>query len=358
MHRVIISGGGTGGHIFPAIAIAGEIKRRYPDCKILFVGALGKMEMEKVPQAGYEIIGLPIAGIQRKMSFSNLWVPFKFLKSIWRARRIIREFNPDRVVGVGGYASSALIYAAARFRVPVLIQEQNSYAGLTNKWLASKAAKICVAYGNMEKFFPVDKIVITGNPVRKEIYEALNLEKSAAKSLLGFNPEKPVVLVIGGSLGARTINRSIQDSLEVFHQNGVQLLWQTGKNFKAVLSGLEGIKSSEFISDMKTAYAAADIVVSRAGAISVSELSLLNKPSILVPSPNVAEDHQTKNAVALSSRSAAILVSDEQAGKILSDEILNLVKDNEMQKRLKENLKPFAKPDALKDIVNVLETIA
>ncbi len=358
MRKVIISGGGTGGHIFPAIAIAGEIKRRYPDCKILFVGALGKMEMEKVPQAGYEIIGLPIAGIQRKMSFSNLWVPFKFLKSIWKARRIIREFNPDRVVGVGGYASSALIYAAAKFRIPVLIQEQNSYAGLTNKWLASKAAKICVAYENMEKFFPADKIVITGNPVRKEIYETLNMENSAAKSALGFNPEQALVLVIGGSLGARTINRSIQDAIEIFHKNNIQLLWQTGKNFKADTMGLEGIKSSEFISDMKTAYAASDIVVSRAGAISVSELSLLNKPSILVPSPNVAEDHQTKNAVALSSRSAAILVKDEVADKTLSTEILKLVNDKVMQNTLKENLKPFAKPDALKDIVNVLETIA
>ena len=358
LHKVIISGGGTGGHIFPAIAIANEVRRRYPECKILFVGALGKMEMEKVPQAGYEIIGLPISGIQRKMSFSNLWVPFKFLKSIWKARAIIRSFGPDAVVGVGGYASAALVYAASAFKIPILIQEQNSYAGLTNKWLAAKASRICVAYEGMEKFFPADKITITGNPVRSEIFEAIDADAAQAKTALGFEASKPLILVIGGSLGARTINRSLQADIASLSAQGIQVLWQTGKHFSPDTQNLEGIRASEFISDMKTAYAAADIVVSRAGAISVSELSLLNKAAILVPSPNVAEDHQTKNARALSDNGAAILVKDADADKMLLPEMIRLVQDSSLQQALKNKLKPFAKPDALIEIVNALESIS
>lgn len=356
LHKVIISGGGTGGHIFPAIAIANEIRRRYPDCEILFVGALGKMEMEKVPLAGYQIVGLPIAGIQRKFSLNNFLLPFKLVKSILQAKKILRDFKPDKVVGVGGYASAALIYAASGFKIPILIQEQNSYAGLTNKWLASKASKICVAYQGMDKFFPKEKIVITGNPVRAEIYEALQTDLKTSKTELGFNPDKKLVLVIGGSLGARTINRSISNSIQKFFDNDIQLLWQTGKNFEADTMGLEGLRSTVFITDMKSAYAAADIVVSRAGAISVSELSLLNKPTILIPSPNVAEDHQTKNARALSDHEAAMFVSDAEAIDKLFDTILQLVNNEQMCLKLKEKLKPFAKPEALNDIVNVLET--
>lgn len=358
LHRVIISGGGTGGHIFPAIAIANEIKGRYPDCEILFVGALGKMEMEKVPQAGYKIIGLPIAGIQRKFSLSNLLIPFKLLKSILMARKIIRTFKPERVVGVGGYASAALVYAASAFKIPILIQEQNSYAGLTNKWLAAKASRICVAYPGMERFFPAHKIVITGNPVRSELFRALHANPHEARKQLGFNPDKPLLLVIGGSLGARTINRSIQNSVRDFHAAGIQVLWQTGKQFQADHYGLEGIRSEMFINDMSTAYSAAELVVSRAGAISVSELALLGKPCVLVPSPNVAEDHQTKNALALSSQGAAVLIRDAEADARIKDTVLELMADSKKRETLASRIGSFAKPEALKHIADVLESLA
>lgn len=355
LRKVIISGGGTGGHIFPAIAIADEIKRRYPECEILFVGALGKMEMEKVPQAGYEIIGLPIRGIQRKLTYSNLWVPFRFLYSIHKARQIIRKFRPERVVGVGGYASSALIYAASAFRIPILIQEQNSYAGLTNKWLAAKAHTICVAYPGMEKYFPSSNIVFTGNPVRSGLSESRNMDRKDARRALNFNPDKPVLLVTGGSLGAGTINRVIQAGLESLQEAGIQVYWQTGKNFTADTKGMEGVKAEQFITDMATAYAAADFVVARAGALTVSELSLLGKAAVLVPSPNVAEDHQTKNAKALADRGAAILVPDREAEKKLCSILIELAADKLQQKRLEENISNFATPDALKDIVNQLD---
>jgi UDP-N-acetylglucosamine--N-acetylmuramyl-(pentapeptide) pyrophosphoryl-undecaprenol N-acetylglucosamine transferase len=355
--RVLISGGGTGGHIFPAIAIANEIKSRHADAEILFVGALGRMEMEKVPLAGYKIIGLPIAGLQRKLSLSNFILPFKLLKSILMACKIIKDFKPDIAIGVGGYASAALIYAASTYKVPILIQEQNSYAGLTNKWLSSKASKICVAYPNMEKYFPGDKIVETGNPVRSEIYSAISMDKRTAKKDLGFNEDEALVLVIGGSLGARTINMAVQEIIAKLSENKIQILWQTGKNYIADTKGLEGVKASVFIQDMATSYAAADIVVSRAGAISVSELSLLNKASILVPSPNVAEDHQTKNAKALSSKQAAILLSDTEARDKLFETIQTLLNDVAKQDELKSNLKAFAKPNALSDIVNEIEKL-
>lgn len=357
LHKIIISGGGTGGHIFPAIAIANEIRRRYPKCDILFVGAEGKMEMEKVPNAGYRIIGLPIMGIQRKMTWSNLAVPFKLLKSIIRSRSIITEFKPQVVVGVGGFASSAVLYVASNNKIPTLIQEQNSYAGLTNKWLGKKVSRICVAYEDMKRFFPAGKIVMTGNPVRSEIYAAIIMEKAEAKKTLGFDADKPLVLVIGGSLGARTINHSMQDNVRKLHALGIQVMWQTGRNYRAETYALEGIQASEFIVDMTTAYAAADIVVSRAGAISVSEISLLQKPAILVPSPNVAEDHQTSNAKALVNRNAAVLVKDADAKEQLLTHIENLVADKDLQEILSKNLEDFAKPDALATIVDEIEKL-
>lgn len=356
LNKVIISGGGTGGHIFPAIAIANEIKRRNPKADILFIGALGRMEMEKVPQVGYKIIGLPIAGIQRKITLSNLLVPFKLLKSILQAKKILKEFKPEVVIGVGGYASAAVLYAASGAGVPCVIQEQNSYAGLTNKWLSKKVRKICVAYSGMERFFPADKIVVTGNPVRAGIYSAANADKRAAKEKLGYDANLPLVLVIGGSLGARTINQSIQAGLNGFVTNNIQLLWQTGKNFTANTTNQKGIVAETFIYDMCTAYSAADVVVSRAGAISVSELCLLGKPSILVPSPNVSEDHQTKNAMALVNEGAAILVKDNEAQSTLVNKVVELIKDTSEQDRLSVEIKKLAKPEALSDIVNVIET--
>jgi UDP-N-acetylglucosamine--N-acetylmuramyl-(pentapeptide) pyrophosphoryl-undecaprenol N-acetylglucosamine transferase len=355
--KVVISGGGTGGHIFPAIAIANEIKNRHADAEILFVGANGRMEMEKVPLAGYRIIGLPIAGLQRKLTLSNLILPFKVIKSILMARKIVKDFKPDVAIGVGGYASAALVYAASTCKVPVLIQEQNSYAGLTNKLLSDKAAKICVAYPGMEKYFPANKIVETGNPVRSEIFSALSMDKRTAKKALGFNEDEALVLVIGGSLGARTINLAVQEIIAKLSLNKIQVLWQTGKNYNADTQSLTGIKASIFIQDMASAYAAADIVVSRAGAISVSEISLLNKASILIPSPNVAEDHQTKNARALSSKQAAILLPDSEAKDKLFDTLQMLLNDLAKQDELKNNLKAFAKPNALVEIVNELEKL-
>lgn len=356
LERIIISGGGTGGHIFPAIAIANEIKRRNPNADILFIGALGRMEMEKVPMAGYKIIGLPIAGIQRRLTLSNLLVPFKLLKSLSMAKKIIREFKPQMVVGVGGYASAAVLYTASGAGIPTVIQEQNSYAGLTNKILGKRVRKICVAYDGMERFFPSDKLVMTGNPVRSEIKEALRMGKEESRQSLGFEADKPLVLVIGGSLGARTINNSIQSGLERLHQEGIQLLWQTGKNFKADVKGFQGLQSNEFIYDMKTAYAAADLVVSRAGAISVSELCLLGKPCILVPSPNVSEDHQTKNALALSTKEAAVLVKDSDAPAELINKVVEITKNRQLLGILGERIGGLAKPDALEEIVNTIET--
>ena len=356
LKKVIISGGGTGGHIFPAIAIANEIKRRYPDAELLFIGATGRMEMEKVPAAGYTIIGLPIAGIQRRLTLSNLLVPFKLIASILKARKIVRSFQPDVVIGVGGYASAAVLYAASGAGVPCVIQEQNSYAGLTNKWLSKRVRKICVAYSGMERFFPADKIVMTGNPVRSEIYKAKTSDKASAKQALGFDAAKPLVLVIGGSLGARTINNSIQGGIEIFDKESLQVLWQTGKNFTPDTKGSQLVKAETFIYDMCTAYAAADVVVSRAGAISVSELCLLGKPVILVPSPNVSEDHQTKNAMALVEKGAAILVKDIEASAQLVNRVVELVKNIEEQEKLSERIAVMAKPDALSEIVNVIET--
>lgn len=355
--KIIISGGGTGGHIFPAIAIANEIKSRYPRADILFVGALGKMEMDKVPAAGYRIEGLPITGLQRKLSLSNLLLPFRLLSSIIKAGRIIKNFKPDVVVGVGGYASAAVLYAATRRKIPTLIQEQNSYAGLTNKWLGKKVNRVCVAYENMQQFFPEDKIVITGNPVRKEITQALSITPEEARKKIGFNSEKKLILSVGGSLGARTINHSIKNNLGLLDNTNIQLLWQTGQFYKADTEGKTNVQAQQFISDMTTAYAAADIVISRAGAISISELSILGKACILVPSPNVAEDHQTKNAMALSEKNAAVLIRDAEANERLLQTAITLV-DNETEKeKLSDNISKFAKPDALVNIVDQIKQL-
>lgn len=345
--KIIISGGGTGGHIFPAIAIANAIIEKHPETEILFVGAEGKMEMEKVPAAGYKIIGLPIMGLQRRLTLENLKFPFKLLASMFKANKIIKEFQPNVVVGVGGYASGPLLKAATKRGVPALIQEQNSYPGITNKLLANKVQKICVAYQGMERFFPKDKIIITGNPVRQDIKNIAE-KRSEGLAFFDLQENKKTVLVIGGSLGARTINESIELGLASFQKNNIQLLWQTGswyaeKAAKAVMPfNNGGIKTMPFITKMDYAYAVADVVISRAGASSISELCLVAKPSIFVPSPNVAEDHQTKNAMALVSQDAALLVKDADAKEKLVEQAMELIKDEQKQNNLKTNIVKMA----------------
>lgn len=354
-YKVIISGGGTGGHIFPAIAIANAIKLKHPTAEILFVGAEGKMEMEKVPVAGYKIVGLPIMGIQRKLTLQNLKVPFKLLFSLLKAKKVIKEFKPNVVVGVGGYASGPLLKIATSMGVPALLQEQNSYPGITNKILAKKVQKICVAYQGMEQFFPKEKIIFTGNPVRQDIVD-LSGKREKGLQHFGLSADKKIVLVIGGSLGARVINESIDAGLEVLAKNNIQLLWQTGKTYadKAADSikkySDKGLVTMPFIFTMDLAYAVADVVVSRAGALSVSELCLTQKPSILVPSPNVSEDHQTKNAMALVNNKAAVLVKDIEAKNELMTVLLNLVNDSSLQQELKINITKLSKPDAANQI--------
>ena len=362
IERVVISGGGTGGHIFPAIAIADEIKRRNPKVKILFVGATGKMEMEKVPQAGYNIEGLRIVGFQRDFSLSNFLLPFKIIKSLWRARNLLNKFRPQLVIGVGGYASGPTLKMANWLRIPTLIQEQNSFPGKTNKILSKKAKNICVAYENMDRFFPKDKIVLTGNPVRKEFHDT-KVSKEEALAFYKLENTKPVILVIGGSLGAKTLNRSIVKHIDAINEAKVQVLLQTGKHYydsiieETFNEDTSNIKILQFIHRMDFAYAAADIIISRAGAISVSELSMIGKPIILVPSPNVSEDHQTKNAMALVEKNAAILVKDYEARKNLVPEALELLKDNEKQQQIAKSLKQLEKPNATIEIVDVCERI-
>lgn len=349
--KVIISGGGTGGHIFPAIAIANAIRQKNPDAKILFVGALGKMEMEKVPAAGYEIIGLPIMGLQRRLTLQNLKFPFKLLASLSKAKKIIKEFKPDAVVGVGGYASGPLLKIATKKGIPALIQEQNSYPGITNKLLAEKVQKICVAYSGMEKFFPKEKILLTGNPVRQDI-KNLAAKRIRGIEHFGLNENKKTILVVGGSLGARTINHSIDEGIEEFAKNDVQLVWQTGKLYvdeakKAVAPYEEkGIKTMPFITKMDYAYAIADVVISRAGAMSVSELSIAAKPTIFVPLPSAAEDHQTKNAMALVNNNAALLVKDTEAKNTLVKTAIDLVKNHEEQQKIAANVAKLAYTDS------------
>jgi UDP-N-acetylglucosamine--N-acetylmuramyl-(pentapeptide) pyrophosphoryl-undecaprenol N-acetylglucosamine transferase len=352
--RIIISGGGTGGHIFPAISIANAIKEQQPDTEILFVGAEGRMEMQRVPDAGYKIIGLPVAGLDRKHLWRNVSVLFKLLKSQRKARRIIKEFRPHAAVGVGGYASGPVLKAAQMMKIPTLIQEQNSYAGVTNKLLAKKAKKICVAYPGMEKFFPPDKIILTGNPVRQELLKHPASRDEALRTY-GFDPNKKTVLILGGSLGARSINQCLMNNLEQIRSaTDVQFIWQTGKIYHeqvvaAVMKTADIIPNlhvTDFISDMATAYTASDLVVSRAGAGSISELCLLRKPVILVPSPNVAEDHQTKNAMTLVNKQAALYVKDSEVNQMLHPAIIEAIHNEETLNRLRVNIATLALPDS------------
>ncbi|MCR5886792.1 undecaprenyldiphospho-muramoylpentapeptide beta-N-acetylglucosaminyltransferase [Hymenobacter sp. J193] len=359
-YRVIISGGGTGGHIFPAVAIANELRRRHPAAEILFVGANGRMEMTRVPEAGYRIVGLDITGLQRRLTPQNLLFPVRVFRSVRKAGKLLEEFQPDAVVGVGGYASAPVLLAATSRGIPSLIQEQNSYAGLVNKLLARRVSKICVAYGGMEKFFPADKLVLTGNPVRREIAQG---SREEALRFFGLDASHPVLLVVGGSLGARTLNHATAAALPRLKSAGVQLLWQTGKlYYPTAREDMEpypgtGLHALEFVQRMDLAYAAADVVISRAGALSVSELCLTGKPCVLVPSPNVAEDHQTKNARALVDQDAALLVTDAEAGLRLYDEALALLGNPARQQQLAASIRRLAYPNATTTIVDELEKL-
>lgn len=361
-YRLIISGGGTGGHIFPAIAIANAFRERHPDAHILFVGAQGRMEMTRVPEAGYNIIGLWISGIQRKLTLKNLLFPIKLMVSYLRAMVIVRNFKPDVVIGTGGYASGPMMIAATRSRIPTVIQEQNSFAGLANKQVADKVSKVCVAYEGMERYFPASKIVITGNPVRKDILGTKGKE-DRARVHFGFEASNKTLLIIGGSLGARTINESIAAGIDKLLDAGVQVIWQTGKAYYETVNALleradrRRIRLFDFLKEMDLAYAAADVVISRSGALAVSELCIANKPCILVPSPNVAEDHQTKNAMALVEKEAAAMVSDKEARTKLVDEALKLLFDEIRANKLRENIAALARPSATEDIVNVIEEL-
>ena len=345
--KFIVSGGGTGGHIFPAIAIANALKARVPDAEFLFVGAEGRMEMEKVPAAGYKIVGLPISGLQRRLTWENLSFPFKVIRSLLKAKKILKEFRPDAAIGTGGYASGPMLRVASNAGVITLIQEQNSYPGITNKLLAKKVRRICVAYEGMERFFPKEKIVFTGNPVRQDI-QNLEGKRPRGHEHFGLEDGKLTLLVIGGSLGARTINESIAAGLEKLHEAGIQVVWQTGKGFfsqaKEAVKKYEsgGIKAHDFIQRMDLAYAVADLVVSRAGASSISELCLVHKPAIFVPSPNVAEDHQAKNAQALVNHKAALLVKDGEAREKLIGEVLGLAKDVERRAQMEVKMAALA----------------
>lgn len=362
--RVIISGGGTGGHIFPAISIANAIKEQQPDAKIIFVGAKGRMEMQRVPEAGYAIFGLPVAGFDRKNLLKNFSVLIKLLRSQLKARKIIKQFRPDVAVGVGGYASGPLLKAAGMMGIPTLIQEQNSYAGVTNKLLAKNAKKICVAYDNMEAFFPADKIIMTGNPVRQDLVNT-RITREEALRPFKLDPAKKTILILGGSLGARTINQCIIANLEVIRQSDVQFIWQTGKFYfeqamEAVKAAgdIPNLHTTDFIKDMTSAYAAADLIISRAGAGSISEFCLLHKPVILVPSPNVAEDHQTKNALALVNKQAALYIKDVEAIEKLIPAALETIHNEKQLEELSENIAKLALPDSANIIAKEVISLA
>ncbi len=357
--RIIVSGGGTGGHIYPAIAIADEIKRRYPEAVFLFVGAKDRMEMQKVPQAGYEIEGLWISGIQRKLTLSNLLFPVKLLSSLWKSRRILKKFRPDVVIGTGGFASGPLLKMAAVAGIPTLLQEQNSYPGITNKWLAKQANRICVAYDGMDRFFPVQTTIKTGNPVRKDV---LTIEGKRAQAIGKYklDPHKKTILVIGGSLGARRINQLIADELAYFKEKEVQVLWQCGKLYYETYKHYNqqvAVQVHAFLDTMDLAYAAADIIVSRAGASSVSELCIVAKPTLFIPSPNVAEDHQTKNASAVVANKAARMLKEDELKTRFQDTMTELIDSEDVQAALSVAMKAMALPDATKDIVNEIETL-
>ena len=361
--RVIISGGGTGGHIFPAISIANALREVEPDAQILFVGAEGRMEMEKVPAAGYEIKGLPVVGFQRSISTKNLAFPFKLMRSLTLAKKIVKSFNPDVVVGVGGYASGPVLKVAQQMKIPTLIQEQNSYAGVTNRLLAKKANAICVAYENMEQYFPARKITITGNPIRQGLNNTTPKSDEALK-FFGIPESSKVILVVGGSLGARTINHSILNNIEqITNQKNVTLIWQTGKfYFDEITETLQNIKTGnvrilDFISRMDLAYSVADLVISRAGACTISELCAVGKPTILVPSPNVAEDHQTMNAKALAQKNAAIMVKDLDAEKLLVSTALSTIQNENKLTKLGKNISNMALPNAANSIAEIVLTL-
>lgn len=359
--RIIISGGGTGGHVFPAIAIANAIRELEPATEILFVGAKGKLEMEKVPEAGYEIIGLPVAGLQRSLSIKNISFFFRLIRSLRKSFSIVRDYKPDIAVGVGGYASGPLLRAASRLNTPIFIQEQNSYAGLTNKLLAPKAKKILVAYPGMEKYFPSEKIILTGNPIRQDI-TGPGPDRKEALEFFGLNPNMKTILVIGGSLGARTINQSIENGIEKI-KGTAQVLWQSGKYYYELIQGRLKDKDAShihllpFIKEMKMAYAAADIIVSRAGAGTISELAIIGKPVVLVPSPNVAEDHQTKNAMALVNVKAAIHIPDNEAEKALVNTCIELLSETEKKRELSQNIKKLAIPDSAERIARIILSV-
>ncbi|MBQ7899320.1 MAG: undecaprenyldiphospho-muramoylpentapeptide beta-N-acetylglucosaminyltransferase [Bacteroidales bacterium] len=363
--RAIISGGGTGGHIFPALSIAGKLKELNPETEILFVGADGRMEMEKVPAAGYKIVGLPVAGLQRKLTLSNFALPFKVIKSVSMAKKVIREFRPDIAIGVGGYASAPLLWAASRMGIPTLIQEQNGFAGLTNKILGKKARSICVAYEGMERFFPADRIVLSGNPIRKEIVAADEKMKAEAMEFYGLNPEMKHIFIVGGSLGSATLNNAMKKWIEDGCPGGenIEVIWQCGKYYKpsidafmaeAKASGkdISRIQHSEFISRMDLAYAAADVVISRSGASSVSELCAAHKASIFVPSPNVTEDHQTHNAMALVRKDAGLIVKDSEAAEKLMKTACGLIENPEKIALMEKNIAALAKTDAAQTIAD------
>jgi UDP-N-acetylglucosamine--N-acetylmuramyl-(pentapeptide) pyrophosphoryl-undecaprenol N-acetylglucosamine transferase len=349
--KILVTGGGTGGHVFPAIAIADAIKKMRPDAEFLFVGAHGKMEMERVPKAGYAIEGLNIAGFQRSMSLKNLSFPIKLLRSLWKAKSIVKKFQPDVVIGTGGYASGPVMRAAQRFGIPTLIQEQNSYAGVTNKILGKKAARVCVAYDHMEQFFPQEKIVFTGNPVRSDIRH-LEGKREEGLKYYDLDPEKKTIVVIGGSLGARTLNNAMRDNVEFFEKNGgIQVIWQCGKFYEYEYTAMEtaklpNVRCFAFIDRMDLLYAVADVVISRAGALSISELCLVGKPAILVPSPNVAEDHQTKNALALVEKGAARLVRDGDAGEKLLQDAMLILESEALAFSLSESIRQMGRPNA------------
>lgn len=361
-YKFIISGGGTGGHIFPALSIADGIKDRYPESDILFVGAEGKMEMEKVPASGYRITGLPVAGLHRGEIWRNIMFLPKLIRSLLKAKKVVKEFHPDVVVGVGGYASGPVLFEAKKLGIPTVLQEQNSFAGVTNKLLGKRANKICVAYDKMERFFPSEKIVFTGNPVRKGVHYMAQKSEEASK-YFGINSDAPVILVLGGSLGARTINQSLLAGLDIISKSNVQVIWQTGKYYyqdirtKLDLNPVSSIKLMGFITRMDLAYSIADVIISRAGAGTISELCLVGKPSILVPSPNVSEDHQTHNAVSLVEKEAAVLVKDSESVNNLARAALELVDDKKRCETLSRNIRKLATPNATKDIVEVISTL-
>ncbi len=357
--KVIISGGGTGGHIFPAVSIANVLKQTDPSIQILFVGAEGKMEMEKVPAEGYEIVGLPVAGFQRRLTFKNITFFFKLAASMLKARKVVKQFKPDVVVGVGGYASGPILRVATSKNIPTIIQEQNSYPGVTNRILSKKVSKICVAYPEMEKFFPASKIILTGNPIRQNLLKKVS--RNEAAKYFGLDPNKKVVFVTGGSLGAGTINKGIQAGYMQLVEQGVQVIWQTGKYYyeqiKNDVEENENVKIMAFVDKMEAAFSLADLVVSRAGASSISEIALLGKATVFVPSPNVSEDHQTKNAMALVKEDAAEIVADKNVAQELVGKILAFLKDEERLVQVACNVKKFAMPDAAKVIVEELFTL-